>query len=102
MNENYPLGSTMTFVPDEGTDLAFKPASISKTDALQIGLAFCEASDPEREAMLSDLGPIMVRRSLLVLTNVAARVGDRDAAAFARNLRSQITVLRTHRDEAAS
>ncbi|MGD9958141.1 hypothetical protein [Nocardioides sp.] len=91
MNENYPLGPALTFVPDEDVDVAFAPAPISKADARSIGLAFCEASDGEREAMLADLDPKMVRRSLLVFANLAARLGEPDAAAYARDLRAAIT-----------
>lgn len=40
------------------------------------------------------LGPIMIRRSLLVIANVAARLGDRDAAEYARDLCSRITTGR--------
>ncbi|MCD4527451.1 hypothetical protein [Nocardioides sp. cx-173] len=92
----------MKFTPDEGAEVAFSPAPISKADARQIGLAFCEASEPEREALLADLGPLMVRRSLLVFSNLAARMGEPDAAAYARDLRSGITALRVYKTEAAS
>jgi hypothetical protein len=99
MND-YPLGGTLTFTADEGVEVGFKPAPITKADALQIGMTFCEAEDTEREAMLSALGPTMLKRSLLVLANVAARVGDRDAADYARDLRSRIATGR--KVEAAS
>lgn len=102
MNENHPLGSTMTFTPDEGAEVAFTPVGISKADARQIGLAFCEASDPEREALLADLGPLMIRRSLLVFSNLAARMGEPETAAYARDLRTSITALRVYKTEAAS
>lgn len=91
MSENYPLGPALAFVPDVDVELAFTPTPISKADARQIGLAFCEATDDEREAMLSALDPKMVRRSLLVFANLAARMGESDAAAYARDLRDRIT-----------
>lgn len=91
MEENYPLGPALVFVPDEDVDLAFAPTPISKADARSIGLAFCEASDDEREAMLTALDPKMVRRSLLVFANLAARMGEPDTAAYARDLRGSIT-----------
>lgn len=91
MSENYPLGPALAFVPDEDVDLAFTPTPISKADARSIGLAFCEASDDERAAMLADLDPKMVRRSLLVFANLAARMGEPDTAGYARDLRAGIT-----------
>ena len=102
MSENYPLGSTLTFRPDAEVNMTFSPAPISMAEARQIGLTYCEASQPEREALLEALGPIMIRRSLLVFANLAARLNDRDAAAYARNLRASITTLRGYRTEAAS
>ena len=101
MNEtkDYPLGGTLTFTADDGVEVGFTPAPITKGDALRVGLDFCEASEPERDALLADLGPVMIRRSLLVLGNVAARVGDADAATYARDLRAEIT---TTRQEVAS
>jgi hypothetical protein len=98
--KDYPLGGTLVFTPDDGVEVGFKPAPITKADARQIGLDFCEASEPEREALLADLGPTMVKRSLLVLANLAARLGDNDAADYARNLRNRIEVGR--KTEAAS
>jgi hypothetical protein len=77
MGENYPLGPALTFVPDEDVGVAFTPTPISKADARSIGMAFCEASDDEREAMLADLDPKMVRRSLLAFANLAARMDER-------------------------
>jgi hypothetical protein len=97
---NYPLGGTLTFTADDGVAVGFKPAPITKGDALQIGFTFCAALDDEREALLADLGPTMVKRSLLVLANVAVRLGDRDAADYARGLRNRIEVGR--KVEAAS
>lgn len=94
MNENYPLGPALTFTPDENVDLAFTPTPITKADALQIGLEFCEASDVERDALLAALDPKMIRRSLLVFANLAARMGESDAAAYARDLRDEITFTR--------
>ena len=103
MSENYPLGGTLVFTPDdEGAKLAFTPASITKAEALRIGVDFCEASEPERDALLAVLGPVMVRRSLLVLTNVALRVNDTDAAAYASDLRSRITLGRDDESKAPS
>ncbi len=95
MNEtkDYPLGGTLTFTADDGV-VGFTPAPITKADALRIGLDFCEASEPERDALLADLGPVMIRRSLLVLGNVAARVGDAEAATYARALRDEITTTK--------
>lgn len=90
MNETYPMGPALTWVPDEGVDVTFAPTPISKAEARSIGLAFCEASDDERAAMLADLDPKMVRRSLLVFANLAARMGEPDAATYARSLRDQI------------
>lgn len=90
MSENYPLGGTLSFTPDDDVAVSFTPAPITKAEALRIGADFCEASEPERDALLAELGGVMVRRSLLVLTNVAARLGDTDAAAYARELRDQI------------
>jgi hypothetical protein len=94
MSENYPLGGTLVFTPDDEVSIAFTPAPITKAEALRIGVDFCEASDPEREALLVELGPVMVRRSLLVLSNVALRVGDTEAAAYARDLRDRIATER--------
>lgn len=94
MSENYPLGGTMTFTPDEGVEVALSPAPITKGEALRIGVDFCEAGDPEREALLAELGPVMLCRNLLVLSNVALRVGDSEAAAYARDLRDRIEVVR--------
>lgn len=91
MRENYPLGPALAFMPDEEVEMTFIPTPISKADARSIGLAFCEATDDEREAMLSALDPKMVRRSLLVFANLAARMGEPDAATYAKNLRDQIT-----------
>lgn len=93
MND-YPLGGTLTFTADENVEVGFTPAPITKADARQIGLAVCEASDDERQAMLDALGPVMIRRSLLVIANLAARLGDRNAADYARDLRASITVGR--------
>lgn len=81
-------------MPDEGVEVGFRPASISKADARQIGLTFCEASEVEQQAMLDALGLIMIRRSLLVIGNLAARLGDPDSADYARDLRNRITVGR--------
>lgn len=94
MTENYPLGPALAFVPDEDVDVAFHPTPITRADALQIGLAFCEASDDERAAMLLDLDARMVRRSLRVFANLAARMGEPDAGAYARDLRDRITFTR--------
>src|SRR4051812_38066769 len=91
MDENYPLGPALAFAPDEDVEMSFTPTPISKADARQIGFAFCEASEDEREAMLSALDPKMVRRSLMVFANLAARMGEPDAAAYARDLRAAIT-----------
>ncbi len=101
MND-YPLGTTLAYSPDEEVDIAFTPAGISKAEARQLGLTFCEAGDEERAALLDAVGPVMIRRSLLVLGNLAARMGEPDAAAYARNLRSSITVLRGYTVEDAS
>jgi hypothetical protein len=89
MNE-YALGGTLVFSPDDDQDVAFTPTPITKAEALRIGVDFCEASDPEREALLAELGPVMVRRSLGVLTKVAARLGDTDAATYASDLRAMV------------
>lgn len=94
MDVNYPLGGTLAFTAEDGAEVGFTPAPITKADALRLGLDFCEASDPEREALLADLGPVMVRRSLLVLSNVAARVGDANAAEYAKTLRAEITTAK--------
>ncbi|KAA1423193.1 hypothetical protein [Nocardioides antri] len=96
---NFPLGGTMRFTPDEGVEVALKPAAISKADAREIGLTFCEASDDEREALLAALGPTMLKRSLLVFANTAARVGEPGAATFARDLRERIVTTRGRRNE---
>lgn len=94
MNEKYLLGSTATFTPDDGVEMTWSPAPISKTDARQIGLEFCEAGDDERAALLADLGPVMIRRSLGLFADLAAKMGEPDSAQYARDLRSQITVGR--------
>lgn len=99
MNENYPLGGTLRFVSDEGVDIAFTPTAITKADAREIGLRFCEASDDERKALLAALGPTMLKRSLLVFANTAARLGEPDAATFARDLRDRIETTRGRRNE---
>lgn len=97
MAESYPLGGTLSFTADEDVEITFTPAPITKADALRIGVDFCEASEPERDALLAELGGVMIRRSLLILANVAARVGDTDAAAYARDLRDQIATGRSKR-----
>jgi hypothetical protein len=91
----------VTVTPDAEVGMTFTPAPISKADARQMGLTFCEASQPEREALLLELGPIMTRRSLLVFADLAAVMGERDTAEYARNLRDSITTLRGY-TEAAS
>lgn len=99
MTRNYPLGGTLRFTPDEGIEMALKPAAISKADAREIGLTFCQASDDEREALLAALGGPMVKRSLLVFANTAARLGEPDAATYARDLRDRIETTRGRRNE---
>ncbi|WP_310964752.1 hypothetical protein [Nocardioides terrisoli] len=100
MNENYPLGGTLAFTADDEADLSFTPAPITKSDALGIAMDFCEASEPEREALLADLGPVMLKRSLVMLSNVAHGAGDHDAARYALDLRDRITT--TSETKAAS
>lgn len=102
MSENYPLGGTLMFTAGDDVDVSFTPAPITKAEALAIGMDLCEASQPERDALLAELGPVMAKRSLLALSNVAARLGDRDAAAYARDLRDQITTKGDADTEAAS
>ncbi|UMG92837.1 hypothetical protein [Nocardioides sp. TF02-7] len=100
MNENYPLGRSLTFTHDHG-EVAFRPAAISAADARVIGLRYCEASEDERDEMLAVLGGPMVKRSLRVFGNTAARLGDPDAAAYARGLREEITPAPTTKKGAA-
>lgn len=90
MSTNYPLGGTLSFTAEDELDIQFEAAPITKAEALAIGMDLCEASAPEREALLAELGATMAKRSLLVLSNVAARLGDHDAAAYARDLRDSI------------
>lgn len=90
--EDYPNGGTMHFEsdPDAEVQMEFRPAAISKTDARRIGLTFCETDDAGREAMLAVCGPTMIRRSLLVFANLAARMGEPDTATYAHDLRKVV------------
>ncbi|WGY04006.1 hypothetical protein QI633_09595 [Nocardioides sp. QY071] len=101
-NAMYPLGRSLTFVPEDGVEVEFRPAAISIADARMIGLTYCEASEPERDALLAALGGGMVRRSLRVFANTAARLGEPDAAAYARDLRDEIIPTPTTAEGVAS
>lgn len=93
MNENSTIGTVVEFVPDEGNDMDFTPSRPGKDECVQIGWSFYEADDAAQDAMLDELGPVLVRRSLRVFGNVAARTGQRDVAEYAAMLRAEITVL---------
>lgn len=98
--ENYPLGRSLTFTPDDA-EIEFRPAAISAADARLIGLTYCEVDDDERDAMLDVLGGGMVRRSLRVFANTASRLGEPDAATYARNLRDELTTHKADGEDVA-
>ena len=102
MNENTTLGVVAEFTAHPGVDIVFTPSRPSKAECLQIAWLFYEASGPEQEAMLADFGGVLVRRSLRVFANYAARTGQREVAEYANELRDSITVVRDDDTEAAS
>lgn len=94
MSETNTIGTVVEFVPDDGVDLGFTPSRPGKDECVQIGWRFYEGDDTAQAAMLDDLGPVLVRRSLRVFGNYASRTGQRDVAEYAATLRDEIKVLR--------
>jgi hypothetical protein len=106
MNESTPLGTGVEFTSavefEDGETVVFTPSRPGKAEVIQIGWLYYEASEPEQDAMLDDLGPVLVRRSLRVFANYAARTGQREVAEYAALLRDEIKVLRDDETEATA
>lgn len=97
-NEIETTGTVVEFTDGQefadGEVLTLVPSRPSKAAALQIGWEFYEADEPTQDALLDELGPVLVRRSLRAFGNYAARTGQRDVAEYAAMLRDEITVVR--------
>lgn len=108
MSEKNTLCVVVTFDAaadfEDGDTIVMRPSRPGKAEALAIGWAFYEASEPEQDALLAECGPVLVRRSLRVFANYAKRDGQREVADYAEMLRDEITVVRGEADdsEAAS
>lgn len=106
MNEIETTGTVVEFTAEESVDLSMNPSRPSKAEALQIGSAYFEAAnsvggdEADLDALLTEFGPILVRRSLKVFANLAARTGQREVAKFVWGLRDDITIVRGTDDEA--
>jgi hypothetical protein len=101
MIEDNTHGTVVEFVGsvefEDGETIVLTPSRPSKIEAIQIGWKFYEADEETQTAMLNDLGPVLVRRSLRVFGNYAARTGQRDVAEYAAMLRDEIKVVREER-----
>lgn len=98
MSEIETLGAVVEFVGDmefaDGETIVMTPSRPSRDEALAIGWAYFEAPDVEQDSMLAEFGPVLMRRSLQVFGNYAARTGQRDVAEYAALLREEIEVVR--------
>lgn len=98
MSEKQTLGTVVEFTGEvefpDGETIVMSPSRPSKAEALAIGWAYYGAAEVEQDAMLDDLGPVLVRRSLMAFRNYASRTGQRDVAAHASLLRDEVEVVR--------
>jgi hypothetical protein len=107
MNEYDTTGTVVTFEGSEefedGTVIGFSPSRPGKAEALKLGWDYFEADQPTQDRMLDQHGPVLMRRSLLVFGNYAARTGQREVAKYVAMLREEITVVHHNaKDEQAS
>lgn len=84
----------INFTPDADTTVDFRPARVSKTDALQIGYAYytaaAEGREQEMDAMIEEVGSLLARRSLMAFANTVRKHGHTAVADAALSLRSDI------------
>ena len=92
------VGTVVEFTPAKDVAVEMRSSRPSKDECLVIGFnyytAVAEGNEKEIAAMLKEHGGILLKRSLKVFGNYAARTKQGAVAKFADSLRSEIKVER--------